>query len=215
MKSGFCFNNKCMLETRKERYMPLHLIGAPCDEVIFEISRLHPSIEFFSFGIYRYNQEKKEKGEWTLFPPIEAGRIHSKTLSELRQKAVGGWKLFWCSKVLCADGTWRNIPMMQSIYPLSEYIVDDIKDLLLHSDIFSSMPGVLLDAGRFFYYIGMAVLNNEDWLKFLGECLMIEISGKHVFDPLQVGRTLVRQASIIRISPDEATKMLPKVMTVI
>lgn len=111
------------------------------------------------------------------------------------------------SQVLCAEGNGviKHIPMM-NFHP--EGIgLPEIKEAI--KIISKEKPGVILDSGRYFHYYGDFLLEEREWVQwmgeFLGPCILVS--------PRYIGHRLHHGYSTLRLTADEEFK--PKIPTVI
>lgn len=117
-------------------------------------------------------------------------RITENTLPGLPRHHV--WS--FSSRVQCADGQDRHIPMM-NFHPEPMVTLADLKKALLH--IVGQKEGALLQSGRYYHYYGHFLLTQEAWQQFLGAFLMpcVLVSPRYIGHRLQAGYCTLRLTS--------------------
>ena len=99
---------------------------------------------------------------------------------------------------------FHHIPMMDFRCPKSPKNLTRIKRLLR---AIGEEEGVILDSGRSYHYFGLNPLNEKDWLRFMGKCLLSEL-----VDGRYIGHRLIDRCGILRISD---CPLRPKIPTVV
>jgi len=113
------------------------------------------------------------------------------------------------SRVLCDDGRYRHIAMM-NLHPERELTIDNVVTML--KKITGNMPGYLLRSGRYYHFYGIALLEEEEWVRFLAQFLMPTI----IVSPRYIGHSLHRGYTALRLSTDPEYKpLLPEVCCLI
>jgi len=141
--------------------------------------------------------------------PLETRRysredFQALSLDDLENPFGEVWSV--CSKIDCGEDGDKHIPMMN-------FHLDNAKwlDLLFATrEITSNRKGVILDSGRFYHYYGDYLLDQEEWLKFMGSFIL---PGDVFVSPRYIGCRLVDGYGTLRLTSDQTHK--PKVPCVI
>jgi hypothetical protein len=126
---------------------------------------------------------------------------------EARKEANLVWSIL--SSITTVDGEAMHLPMM-NFHPegiaLKEF-PRFIRAAVRRID--QGRPGVIVRSGRYFHYYGGYLLNEQEWLKFLGHFLMPTI----LTSPRYIGHALRNGYASLRLTADNKYK--PVVPTVI
>jgi len=101
-----------------------------------------------------------------------------------------------------------HLPMMDFDCSPSQENLDKVTAFLRQV---GQTKGVILSSGRSFHFYGTALSSNEDYLKFLGECLLF--SG--FTDERYIGHRLIDGCGILRISAGGIRQKTPTVVAIL
>jgi len=208
-----------LLESFKEKTITEVICSLPTWPLFAETELSNPEIEFYPLKFYlnRFEVELWQPGkqEWYQgLPQIEVRDIPDRPLPPI--KAVQGekldprvfdvnlgpgWALGFTSKVrLTLKGdqlpTKLQIPMMDFDFDpnaIDEYgVLWTIKKNLCEIAEISGL--ILKSSGKegHFHFLGDRLFSNEQFLTFLGVCLLVEYEGKPLADPRYIGHSLTR-----------------------
>lgn len=171
-------------------------------DIISEIIKRNPLIKEISLSVYKYiPRTVSEKGRLKLYS------IKCDKFIDLRKKILSinipqGWKFGFNSKVKMNNGSFRHIPQIDFECPVSNKNLNKIKTKL--SEIIKVFPGYIIYSGASYHYIGLKLLSEREWQKFIGLCLLCKEPEKHsVVDIRWCGHQLVRGYSNLRIAPTD------------
>lgn len=117
------------------------------------------------------------------------------------------WGLGVASLVTVGDEK-LHIPMMDFHCEASDDNLKRIKEFLF---FIGQEEGAILASGRSFHYYGADLLNQNDWLNFLGDCLLFsDYAGKRY-----VAHSLKKGYCTLRISIKATHFCLPKIVAVL
>ncbi len=112
------------------------------------------------------------------------------------------------SKVLCTDGEYRHIPMMNFHPEIGS--LNEIEASIKH--LTGDRPGVLLSSGRYFHYYGDFLLTQEEWLQFMASFLMPCV----LVSPRYIGHRLHDGYCTLRLTADNIYKpLVPEVVRIL
>jgi hypothetical protein len=100
------------------------------------------------------------------------------------------------------DGTVRHIPMMDFKPKPSPAN----RRLIQQSLAEIGQSGLLVQSGRSFHFYGLALLREKDWLKFLGDSLLVKFS-----DSRWIGHSLLEQRCNLRFTTSKLRRKDPVV----
>lgn len=173
-------------------------------DVIYEIMRRNKSVKEFNFAVYFYVPETlTEKGRLKIYP-IKVNQITNfqdfqKKLDSI--KIPNNWILGLISQVKMLNGEYRHIPQIDFQCPISKKNLNLIKKQFLQ--IIKIFPGYILESGKSYHYIGLQLLNEKEWKKFIGRCLLCNFCKRNgterMVDERWFGHSLLRGSTDLRI----------------
>jgi hypothetical protein len=98
------------------------------------------------------------------------------------------------------DGTVRHIPMMDLKPKPSPANLRLIQQSLVEI----GQSGMLVQSGRSFHFYGLTLLREKDWIKFLGDSLLVKFS-----DSRWIGHSLLEQRCNLRFTSSELKRKDP------
>jgi hypothetical protein len=136
---------------------------------------------------------------------IPVDRLSNEQLQQRIDKLSDNCVLALCSKCKLRDGTEGHIPMMDFRCVPSSENLQKIKIILKG---IGQKNGVIVESGRSYHFYGFELLDENEWIRFLGKCLLL-----HPFtDARYIAHRLMGGACALRIT---ATALKPKVPIVL
>ena len=195
--------------------------GMEAPEAIAKIAEMSPSISTMYFYAYHptYNVKESMRGRRgrPLMPrllyhdftngqyKLRRGEITVEKIREITGSLGEDCVLGVMSKVR-AGRSRLHIPMMDFDYRKCEARWDIIESFFRQID----QEGIIIHSGRAYHFYGFRLLNEKEWLDFLGKCLLSEL-----VDERYVGHRLIDGCGILRISACPLRPMVPAVITVV
>jgi hypothetical protein len=146
---------------------------------------------------------QQDRGE-RLLTSLSRAKITEEYLRDAAEKLSSSKLLGLVSKVHLADGRSAHIPMMDFICAPSTRNLEMLVRMLRS---IRKGKGWLLESGRSYHYYGCQLLTAEEWLVFLGKCLLM--SG--YADDRYIGHQLVDGHCVLRLSSGKS-KAVPTVV---
>lgn len=111
------------------------------------------------------------------------------------------------SKISCYDNKCKHIPMM-NFHPEGirlETIIEVLNNIV-------GKRGVVLDSGRYYHYYGDFLIEEKDWIKFIGDFLApcVLVSPRYIFHRLKDGYCSLRLTSDKQYKPK-----IPEVVSIL
>ena len=173
-------------------------------DVIYEIIRRNKSVKELNFAVYFYIPETlTEKGRLKIYP-IKVNQITN--FQDLRKKLDSikipkNWILGLISRVEMNNGEYRHIPQIDFECQISKKNLNLIKKQF--SQIIKIFPGYILESGKSYHYIGLRLLDEKEWKKFIGRCLLCNFCERDgsglIVDTRWFGHSLLRDNTDLRI----------------
>lgn len=140
-------------------------------DIIPEIIKKNPGIEEINLTVYKYiPQSLNEKGR-VKFYSLKCDKPENVKKEILSIKVPKGWRLGLTSRVKMKDGSCRHIPQIDFECEVSSKRLKEIKDKL--SKIVKTAPGYIMESGASYQYIGLKLIKEKDWHKFMDTGLTI------------------------------------------
>lgn len=190
------------------------LIGAPPLEVICQIVKHSSQIAELNFWTYNYvplrHDEKGRNPLWLTREQI----LHDGILGEIELSLKDGEQLAISSRVKLLSGKVAHLPMMDFQTPKGEFGLQKVRERLQHVGV---KNGWILETGESYHYYGGDVLSQEDWLDFMGLCLLTSIvhtreNIEQIADPRYIGHSLRRGCNTLRITTRGDKDFTPRVV---
>jgi hypothetical protein len=179
-------------------------------DIIFEIARRNKSIKQFYLNTYKYvPQALSDRNRLRIYS------IKSRPLINLKErirliKIPKNWALGLSSRVKVASGVYWHIPQIDFNCSLKKENLELIKNRL--SQIVKIFPGYILKTDKSYHYIGLRILNQKMWGKFIGSSLLCNATGsKSIVDTRWFGYSLRHGYTNLRILATDL-KSEPKVV---
>lgn len=198
---------------------PNFKIGMDAFEALFEIVRANPEIKNLEFYAYKPHLNVKEMPESgdnmtrLLFhdssdPDGSLQRIDI-TVDCIKEIA----NFFGKNREVL--GVLSRVKIGRRVYhiPMMDFSCSESPDNLRRIERFFQITGwhgVILYSGRSYHFYGADLLNKDDWLNFLGDCLL---SG--LVDIRYVGHRLKDKRGILRISSSSLRPKIPTVVSIL
>ncbi len=85
-----------------------------------------------------------------------------------------GWAMAIRSRCRLVNGNLGHIPMMDFACDVQDTHRAFLKAAFHHADLRTKYcPGVLLESGNSYHFYGFRTLNQDEWIEFVGRCLLI------------------------------------------
>jgi|KBSSwiStaDraftv2_1062776.scaffolds.fasta_scaffold14171_7 hypothetical protein len=110
------------------------------------------------------------------------------------------------SKCTLQDETTRYIPMMDFQPPPNTDNLELLKEFLNRI----GYEGIIVESGASYHFYGFELLNDAEWIGFMGKCLLVPWS-----DPRWIGHSLLAGNGVLRISATDLKHKLPAVCEVL
>jgi hypothetical protein len=115
-----------------------------------------------------------------------------------------GKVLGMCSRCLLADNTVAHIPMMDFRCQILGENAERIEGVV---NSIAGMSGVLLESGRSYHWYGFELLNPQDWVTFMGTCLLYS----PLVDTRYIAHRLKEWNGVLRVSAGGSKPKVPVV----
>lgn len=178
-------------------------------DIIPEIVKRNPLIKEICLSAYKYVPHTlSEKGMRKNY------RVKRQEVFDLRKKISSlkipkGWMLGLASKVVMKNQSCRHIPEIDFKCSVSDKNLEQIKIKL--SEVIRTFPGYLIVSGASYHYIGLRLLTEREWEKFIGLCLFCD-KEQSVIDLRWCGYQLILGYSNLRIMASDSKPEEPKVV---
>jgi len=149
----------------------------------------------FEFSEY-YHKEKSLKDERKTFKEF-GYNINEKYLTNLINKLEPGWELALNSCVIDEKGETYHIPMIDFSNGF------DIANINYLNEIFDPdfvKQLILFDSGRSYHGYGTTLINEYEFLRFLGKLLLLNSNGYKIVDARWIGHRLIGGYCALRLS---------------
>ncbi len=200
--------------------------GMKAPEAFESVIRKHPDID--TFTIVRYKDKLrlperttvKSTDDPTTF--IAQAAVHDNKADEEEAvpraalgsefwtqlfESLGDFVLAASSRVMLKDGSVAHIPMIDFKCAPTQQNVDMAKEAFAK---IGQTDGVLLNSGNSFHYYGQTLMNKNEWLQFLGHCLLLS----DFIDTRYVGHALINGECRLRLSTTPLNPFIPTVVKV-
>jgi len=200
-----------------ENLKPVFRVGISAIEVVAEIVRVCPKIKKLTFYVYtpspNLSERQKIRKDLSLsdllfhnptkeFFELEREKITVENLREIIGKLKKDSAISVMSKIKTEKEIY-HLPMMDF------FSADHLKIEELIRKIIKAR-GVILFSGRSYHYYGATLLNEKEWLNFLGDCLL---SG--LVEARYIGHLLKDQSATLRLSASVLKPSVPVVISAI
>ncbi len=111
------------------------------------------------------------------------------------------------SRVKLKDGSLAHLPMIDFKCAPTPQNIDLAKEAFAK---INQTNGVLLNSGNSFHYYGQTVMNEREWVDFLGHCLLLS----DFIDTRYVGHALINKECRLRLSTAPLNPFIPIVVQV-
>ena len=201
-------------------------IGMKAPEAFETVIRKHPNID--TFTIVRYKDKLRLPERSTVKASddpatfIAQAAIHDDKADQEEAVAraalegafwtklfesLGDFVLAASSRVRLKDGSVAHIPMIDFKCAPTQQNVEMAKEAFPK---IGQTDGVLLNSGNSFHYYGQTLMNEKEWLKFLGHCLLLS----DFIDTRYVGHALINGECRLRLSTTPLNPFIPTVVKV-
>lgn len=186
-------------------------------DVVYEIIRRNKSVKELNFAVYFYVPEVLTNKDRLKIYPVKVNQINN--FQDLQKKLHSikipkKWFLGLTSRVKMLDGEYRHIPQIDFECPISKKNLNLIKKQF--SQIIKTFPGYILESGKSYHYMGLRLLKEEEWKKFIGKCLLCNFCEENriecMVDGRWFGHSLLRGDTNLRIFATKSSPE-PKVVT--
>jgi hypothetical protein len=164
-------------------------VGMKASEALELLIRNHPDID--TFTVVRYKDKRRLPERTTAQSAddpskfLEQAAIHDNEADQVEhvpRAALGSelWKRLFelptgfvlaaSSRVKLKDGSVAHLPMIDFKCAPTPQNIDLAKQAFAK---INQTTGVLLNSGNSFHYYGQTVMNEREWVDFLGHCLLL------------------------------------------
>ncbi len=196
-------------------------IGTKATQLVLSLPDLIKDLEILTFTIYTphdgLEERQKQSPSKSLSVTVEeffrnddaineewsiaAADLTRKCLFEKIRGLHNGRALALNSKCLLRDSSSKHIPMIDFKPSPSEDNLRLIKKSLKEK---IQMRGVILVSGASYHFYGFKTLKEDEWIKFLGRCLLEPST-----DSRWIGHSIRLDTSCLRISANEYKQKMP------
>jgi hypothetical protein len=152
-------------------------------------------------------QHEKTTGGVTIFE-LERGQITDQRLATYIRNLAPGESLFVSSQVKLANGRSIHLPMMDFACYDS---IGDLKKVVFAISAMGLGRGVVLSSGNSFHYYGYSHLSMDQWIQFLGKCLLLV----PITDARYIGHRMIDGGCTLRLSAGRQSGRGPEVAAMI
>jgi hypothetical protein len=139
---------------------------------------------------------------------LNRNEILDGALASCSMQLKGGESLFVSSKAQLSDGRWVHLPMMDfTCRDTSE----DLRKVVLAVPALGLSKGVILRSGKSFHYYGFSMLTSDEWMTFLGKCLLLV----PITDARYVAHRMIEGVCTLRISSGPGAAGIPVVAAIV
>ena len=129
--------------------------------------------------------------------------FYDRYTNKIRQESAIGV----CSSVNMRQNFF-HIPMIDFHCDVSDVNLARLKDFLLY---IGQKEGAILESGRSYHYYGIKLLTVEQWVEFMGKCLLLCTDAGQRY----IGHSLMDGFCTLRISGKALHNYIPKVVTIL
>ena len=214
------------MKTEGQVSIPLIKIGDSAPEFVMALARTNSRLKLLSFAIYApmpganervgdlENKAVKEIAGDFLHHDYASNQqwqvdAHDLTVEMITQKIASlrpSLALALESKCTLRDDSIRYIPMMDFKANQSLDKLAILKGFLGHL----ACRGIIVDSGRSYHFYGFDLLDQTEWIRFMGACLLVPWS-----DSRWIGHSLIAGGGDLRISATDQKPKLPSVVEVL
>lgn len=196
-------------------------VGDTASRFIVALARMNPQLQSVSFTIYSpmpgarerirnlhgpaaeivgnfLHHDNRTNQHWQVCAKDLSCEIIGKKIAALPSNLALGLE----SKCSFQDSSFKYIPMMDFKLGQSTSSLELLK-VFLHR---LGYKGIIVDSGASYHFYGFHFLHHTQWVKFMGECLLVPWS-----DSRWIGHSLIAGGGDLRVS---ATELKPKLPTV-
>lgn len=191
------------------------LTGATPTDVIKVILKDNPLILELNFWAYCYvplsHDERGRNPFWLTREQI----LRDGILGQIEGNMEESEQLAISSKVRLVSEETAHLPMMDFEIGKDEAGLTKVKTRLKQVGIAN---GYILESGKSYHFYGRDVLSQEQWLDFMGKCLLTSIvhtreNIEQVADPRYIGHSLRRGCNTLRVTSRGEKVFVPKVVS--
>ncbi len=194
-------------------------VGMWASDVLEKIAEINQRISSLYFYTYRPTHNLKEEGRCNLIP-ISRLLQHDPSTKRLKLKRgeITGNKILSMIGLLEKDyvlavlsEVWTGKKRLH--IPMIDFDSNEKGDNLAKIECFLraiGQQGVVLDSGRAYHFYGIKLMNEKQWVDFLGDCLLYDL-----VEPRYLGHRLKDGVGILRISACALRPKVPSVVSII
>jgi len=173
-------------------------------DVIEEIAKKNKSIKEFYFSAYFYIPAALSDKGRLVVRKIKRNPLKSLQKRICSLKIPRGWSLGLMSKIKMINGSFRYIPQIDFSCPVSKKNLNLIKKNF--SRIIQLFPGYILETKYSYHYLGLKLLNKNELIKFIGNCLLCggRTNSELIVDARWLGHALRNGYMDLRISATDS-----------
>jgi len=140
-----------------------------------------------------------------IFAEIPRGAVLQGALLTRQAQLASNELLGITSRISTQQKGEMHIPMMDFHCAISSKNLGILSELLSET---GQEHGFILESGRSYHYYGKEVLTRDQWIGFLGKCLLM----KNFVDERYVGHQLVDRHCVLRLSTSPRKPVIPSVV---
>lgn len=129
---------------------------------------------------------------------------------ELMDKYKEDFILCIASVVKLDNGSFKHIPMID----FSSHFEKDLSKTEEALKAIGEKRGFILDSGRAFHYYGTNLLSEDEWLKFVGRCLLLNTQDIKIADDRYFGHRLRDGYGGLRIAAHSTKPSVPQIVRI-
>jgi hypothetical protein len=193
-----------------------HLTGLPPIDVLRTILKRNPSIAAVNLWAYEGDVPWTVPSAGSDKVWLDRSRVLAEaTLQEICAELGPQVELGVFSKVRTGNGGMAHIPMMDFRISNLSQPASFVERRLREEGV--DYPGWILDSGASYHYYGCRLISADEWIVFVGRCLLTgnrvkPREYKEVADSRHVGHSLKQGGNVLRITANSPFQRLPAVV---
>lgn len=162
------------------------------------------SVESVVANLLNHDQEEEKRQRFD----VAADELTSGHLRSIINNLPAGKVLALRSQCRLETGEWGHLPLMDFHCPPTANHLEIALVALRHM---GQRRGAVLESGRSYHYYGFDILTQEDWLGFLGHCLLLT----PFTDSRYIAHRLLGGSCALRISASGRKPTVPRLIWIL